>query len=384
MANRETDEQHVRAALDLAGQGIGLTSPNPCVGAVIVDQDGKVVGTGFHTYEGVKHAEVLALEKSGGMARGSTIYLNLEPCSHRGRTGPCADALIAAGIRRVVASISDPNPAVSGNGFARLREAGVTVATGIMEAEARRLNESFAKFIRHHTPLVSLKTAMTLDGKIAAPPKAKQAHRADKKDSDWITGAEARAHVQQLRHQSDAIMVGVGTVIADDPLLTDRSGLPRRRKLVRVILDSHLRLPLTSRIAQTAEDDVVVMCVKADEDKRKKLEERGVRVEAIFQLGADGRPEMSAILENLGSKAITSVLIEGGAGVNGSALRSGMVDKLFFYYGSKILGGTDSVPFSSGSGFAGIAEAARVKSTKLHQFGEDFAVEGYLRDPYRD
>ncbi len=233
----------------------------------MVDGDDKLVGEGFHTYEGVKHAEVLAIEQAGENARGSTLYINLEPCSHQGRTGPCADAVIAAGITRVVACMADPNPAVSGRGFARLRQAGVQVASGLLEEEARPLNDAFAKYIRYKLPLVTLKAGMTLDGKIAPPREdlsgllsGRQELGAGGPTGGWITSDEARAHVQHLRHQHDAILVGVGTVIADNPLLTDRSGLPRRRPLLRVILDSRLRLPLDSRIVQTAKDDVVIFC----------------------------------------------------------------------------------------------------------------------------
>src|SRR5260370_16074244 len=211
-----------------------------------VDGGGNVVGEGFDTYDGVKRAEVLAIEQAGQKARGSTLYINLEPCAHQGRTEPCADAVIAAGIRRVVACMADPNPAVSGRGFARLRRAGVQVASGLLEEEARPLNDGFAKYIRYKLPLVTLKAGMTLDGKIAPPPEdllGAQALGAGGPTGGWITSDEARAHVQQLRHQHDAILVGGGTVIADKPLLTDRSGLPRRRPLLRAILDSRLRLP---------------------------------------------------------------------------------------------------------------------------------------------
>jgi diaminohydroxyphosphoribosylaminopyrimidine deaminase / 5-amino-6-(5-phosphoribosylamino)uracil reductase len=380
-----SDELFVRRALELAREGIALTSPNPCVGAVIVDRKGKIVGTGVHKYETVKHAEVLALEQAGEKARGATLYINLEPCSHQGRTGPCVDALIAAGIGRVVASITDPNPKVSGDGFAKLESAGIEVDTGILQVEAKTLNEAFAKYIRTATPLVTLKAAMTLDGKIA-PPSAKSpsptAVGAHGPTGGRITSESARAHVQQLRHQHDAIMVGVGTVIADDPLLTDRSGLPRRRPLLRVILDSRLRLPLESRVVKTAKDDVLVLCSFAEEKKKKQLHKRGIRVEQIPTATPDGRPEMSAISRTLGKMEIASLLIEGGALVNWAALASGIVDKVFLYYSPKILAGTGSVPFAAGAGFDRMSDAAYVKSIKLHRFGEDFAVEGYLRDPY--
>ena len=383
MADSHIDESYLHRALELARQGIGLTSPNPCVGTVIV-KDEEIVGSGFHTYDGVKHAEVLALDQAGDKAKGATVYVNLEPCSHQGRTGPCADALITAGVRRVVACMKDPNPVVEGKGFARLRDAGISVASGILEDEARTLNEFFAKYIRYHTPLVTLKTAMTLDGKIAPPPAVPHVPGIGGSSGGWITGQLAHNHVHQLRHQNDAILVGVGTIIADDPLLTDRSRLPRRRPLMRVILDSRLRLPLTSQVVQTAHDDVVVLCSFAEENRKRQLQEHGIRVEQISRATPDGYPDMVGIMERLGEMGITSVLIEGGALVNWAALASGVVDKVFLYYAPKILAGTGSVPFAAGTGFARMNDAAYVKSIRIHHFGEDFAVEGYLRDLYQE
>lgn len=387
MPDHSADEQLLRQALDLARQGVGLASPNPLVGVVIVDTHGAVVGTGTHTYEGVTHAEVRALTQASNKAKGGTLYINLEPCSHHGRTPPCTEAVIAAGIRRVVASMPDPNPLVCGQGFERLRAAGVQVEVGGREGQARRLNETFARYIRHGTPLVTLKAAMTLDGKIAPPP-ADALQRGDgTPPGGWITSDVARAHVQELRHQHDALLVGVGTILADDPLLTDRSGRQRRRPLLRVILDSRLRLPLDSRLVQSVTNaagsqDVLVFCSSDDENKRTQLQERGVRVEKLPSALPDGRPDMPAILRKLGQLEITSVMIEGGATVNWTALAAGVVDKVFLYYAPKILAGTGSIPFAAGAGFPRISEAAQVKSLHLHRFGEDFAVEGYLRDPY--
>jgi len=386
MSNHVQDEAFLRRALELARRGIGLTSPNPNVGALIVDASGRVVGEGTHTYDGVKHAEVLALEQAGEKARGATLYLNLEPCSHQGRTPPCADAVIAAGIRRVVACIDDPNPLVRGKGFAKLRAAGIAVASGFLADEARALNAAFAKYIRHGTPLVTLKAAMTLDGKIAPPPSGidPSTHGGGGITGGWITSEEARAHVQQLRHENDAILVGVGTILADDPQLTDRSGLPRRRPLLRVIMDSRLRLPLDSRMARVVADDVLVICSLAEENRKKTLVEHGVRVEQLPPATPDGRPEMTAVAELLGKLQITSLLIEGGAMVNWASLASGIVDRVFLYYAPKILAGTGSIPFAAGTGFRGMSDAAYVRSIQLHRFGEDFAVEGWLRDPYQD
>ena len=387
MPNRRTDEEFLREALDLARRGIGLTSPNPNVGALIISQGGEVVGSGTHTYEGLKHAEILALEQAGECARGATIYVNLEPCSHHGRTAPCADALIAAGVRRVVAGMPDPNPLVSGQGFARLREAGISVASGILGEESQYLNEAFANYIRRKTPLVTLKTAMTLDGKIAPPPGESEnptALGSGSASGGWITSETARAHVQELRHQSDAIMVGVGTIIADDPLLTDRSGLARRRPLRRVIVDSRLRLPLESRLVHSGREDVLVVCSFAEEKRKQTLREHGIRVEQLPIATPDGRPSLTRLMQLLGQLEITSLLIEGGAMINWAALHSGIVDKVFFYYAPKVLAGTGAIPFATTSGFRSLNDAAYVRGLRFHRFGEDFAVEGYLRDPYRD
>jgi len=279
--------------------------------------------------------------------------------------------------------MQDPNPLVSGQGFAKLRSAGINVSSGILEEPAKALNEAFAKYIRHHIPLVTLKAAMTLDGKIAPPPS--QSHpTAHSTRTGWITGESARAHVQELRHQHDAILVGVGTVLADDPLLTDRSGRPRRRPLLRVILDSHLRLTVESRIAKTAQDDVLVLCSFAEEKKKAQLLKLGLRVHQLPAATSDTHPDMAAVLHFLGQMEITSLMIEGGATVNWAALSAGIVDKVFLYYAPRILAGTASVPLAGGAGFASISDAAYVKSTRLYQFGGDFAIEGYLKDPYTD
>ena len=401
MALTAHDEEHLRAALNLARQSVGLASPNPAVGAVILDPNEQIVGRGFHQYDEKKHAEIVALEQAGARAKGGTLYINLEPCCHVGRTGPCTSAVFDAGISRVVAAMHDPNPRVAGRGFEQLRGAGVVVevAEGELRNQARALNEGFAKFIQHQTPLVTLKAGMTLDGKIAPPPGEQEnptALGSAGASRGWITSEEARAHVQQLRHESDAILVGVGTVIADDPLLTDRTGIPRRRPLLRVIVDSRLRLPLESRLVETANKDVVVFCGFAEESHKKALEERGIQVEqlplyppawALVAGGravksADNRPDMRALIKRLGEMEITSLLIEGGALINWAALSSGIVDKVFLFYSLKILAGTGAVPFASGEGFRHMTEAAQVKSFQIHRFGEDFAIEGYLKDPY--
>jgi diaminohydroxyphosphoribosylaminopyrimidine deaminase/5-amino-6-(5-phosphoribosylamino)uracil reductase len=284
--------------------------------------------------------------------------------------------------------MADPNPKVSGRGFEALRAAGMDVEVGAREQAARQLNEAFARYIRHGVPLVTLKAAMTLDGKIAPPPAEALKEHAGMPAGGWITSQIARAHVQELRHQSDALLVGVGTILSDDPLLTDRSGRPRRRPLLRVILDSRLRLPFESRLVQDAaasrRNDVLVFCGSADERKQAELEQQGVRVETVPAFERNGRPDLPAILRRLAELEIASVMIEGGATVNWTALAANAVDKVFLYYAPKILAGTGSIPFAAGAGFSGMSQAAQVRHLHLHRFGEDFAVEGYLRDPYAE
>jgi diaminohydroxyphosphoribosylaminopyrimidine deaminase/5-amino-6-(5-phosphoribosylamino)uracil reductase len=373
----------MRRALQLARNGIALASPNPHVGALLVNAAGEIIAEGWHTYDGLKHAEVIAIEQAGERARGTMLYLNFEPCSHTGRTPPCVDAVMRAGISRVYVAMKDPNPLVSGRGLERLRASGVEVHCGLLEEEARKLNEAFAKYIVHKTPLVTLKAGMTLDGKIA-PAYTRSGSDVILGDAAaaWITSSEARERVQEMRHATDAILVGVNTVIADNPLLTDRTGLPRRRPLLRVVSDSKLRLPLESHLVKTAKDDLIVFCSFAEENKRRALEERGIRVEQVRHGTMDGRPDIASVVARLGEMEITSLIIEGGALVNWTALAASVVDKVFLFYAPKILAGTGSVPFASGPGFPRISEAAHVHSVTLHRFGEDFAVEGYIRDPY--
>ncbi len=360
----QTEADFLQRSLALARQGIGLASPNPCVGAVLVDENGEIIGQGLHTYAGIKHAEIVALEEAGARARGATLYINLEPCSHHGRTGPCADALIRAGIKRVVACMTDPNPAVSGKGFQRLRDAGVEVSVGTLESAAKALNEAFAKYIRTGEPLVTLKSAMTLDAKIA--PSQPGPYR--------ITGEAARAHVHQLRHQSDAILVGIGTVLADDPVLTDRSGSPRRRPILRVVLDSRLRLPRESRLLQTLDHDVLIFHSSDDEQRAEKLQATGACLHRIP--GSNGMLDLRAIMSQLGEMQITSLLVEGGSQTNAAFLAGGLVDKLFLFYAPKLYG--QGVPFLANE----IPPVDRSHTTTVHQFGDDFAIETYLRDPY--
>jgi diaminohydroxyphosphoribosylaminopyrimidine deaminase / 5-amino-6-(5-phosphoribosylamino)uracil reductase len=363
------EQQWMSRALELARQGTALVSPNPLVGAVVV-KERKIVGEGFHLYDETKHAEVKALEQAQAEARGSTLFLNLEPCSHHGRTPPCVEAILAAGVKRVVAAMTDPNPIVSGKGFERLRRAGVELETGVCREEAERLNESFTRYIRTALPFVTLKAALTLDGKIAAPDD----------NTGWITSEEARANVQQQRHAHDAILTGVGTIVADDPLLTDRSGLPRRRPLLRVVMDSRLRLPPTAKILSQADRDLLVYCSPgANPERRQELEQRGAEVVVV---SSEGRPGLREAVQDLGARQITSVLVEAGSALNWAALEAGVVDKVFLYYAPKILGGLDAMPLAGGPGIRAMRGALPVEKIQIHRFGPDFAVEGYLRDVY--
>src|SRR6267154_1990045 len=283
-------------ALALARRGIGLASPNPMVGCVIV-------GEGFHQYEWRDHAEIVALKSAGDKARGATLYVTLEPCNHTGRTGPCTEAIIAAGVQRVVAAMDDPNPVNSGRGFERLRVAGIDVFTGVCEEEASRLNEPFVCWIRTKKPFVTLKSPMTLDGQLALPPSGKKHGKHSGKRRNWITSEESRAEVHRMRHAADALLTGIGTILADDPLLTDRSGLPRRKRLLRVVLDTKLRLPPKSRIVQTADDDLLVFTAAAlNSPKARKLQKEGV--ELLRARERRGRIDLNAVLAELGKREI--------------------------------------------------------------------------------
>src|SRR5262245_37579728 len=368
-----TDERYLRMALALAQKGRGLVSPNPMVGAVLV-KGGKVLGTAHHSEFGGPHAEVVVLEKAGTKARGATIYLNLEPCAHQGRTPPCADALISAGVAKVVAAIEDPNPKVKGTGFGKLRQAGITVEiVADFAMEAAKLNEPYLHYMRTGRPLVTLKTAITLDGKISAPDD----------NRGWITSEKARAHVQDLRHDHDAILTGIGTVLADDCLLTDRTGLPRSRPLLRIVMDSQLRLPLDSSVVRSAQGDVVVVTTSASPpERRKQMESRGVKV-LTFD-GPGGRGDLRSVVNWLGSERYLSLMIEAGSKLNWTALETDCVDRVFFYYGPKILGGLEALPLAGGIGRRRRSDAIRVHKIAIHQIPPDeFAVEGYL-DVHRD
>ena len=360
----ETDQQWMERALKQAEQSVGLASPNPAVGCVLV-RDDRPVGEGFHQYDQRDHAEIVALKQAGPLARGATAYVTLEPCTHHGRTGPCADALLAAGITRVVVATADPNPVVRGKGIARLRAAGVEVSSGAGEDRARRLNDGFAKFITTGLPFVTMKVAATLDGRIAP---------AQRSAPYWITGEQARAEVHRMRHAADALIAGVGTILADDPLLTDRSRLPRRRPLMRIVLDSKLRTPLDSQLVKTADQDVLIFFSDASQTAQKDLASRGVR---LIQIAGDGsHVALSEAMAHLAEMQITSLLLEGGAEVHTSALNQGLVDKLMLFYAPRFLG-EKAMPM-----LGSIDGAPAIDDFSLRRFGQDFAFEAYLRNPW--
>ncbi len=363
------DLQWMRRALDQAARSVGLSSPNPAVGCVLVQQDGSMVGEGFHEYDKLDHAEIAALKQAGDRARGSTAYVTLEPCSHQGRTGPCADALIAAGVGRVVVATGDPNSAVNGRGIAKLRAAGIPVTTDVLRDEARALNDGFARYIQRRLPFLTLKAGVSLDGRIApATVPAGTTH--------YITSEASRALVQRMRHASDALITGVDTVLADDPLLMDRSGLPRRRPLLRVVLDSSLRFPAGSKLAQSAQGDVLIFHASSDSDRARALEAAGVRLERLDAV--DGHVSLVRVLERLGEMQVLSAMLEAGSRLNSAALAAHAVDKLCLFY-APVFMGSDGVPLLADSGrIEAVPERISWKT-----IDRDVCLEAYLRDPWK-
>jgi diaminohydroxyphosphoribosylaminopyrimidine deaminase / 5-amino-6-(5-phosphoribosylamino)uracil reductase len=371
--SREQDIYWMQRALDLARRGIAVTSPNPAIGCIILDQAGQIAGEGWHEYDLRDHAEVVALREAKEHARerihGGTAYVTLEPCNHTGRTGPCTEALIAAGIRRVVAATGDPNPNVTGHGMEKLRSAGVETVLGVCEKEARRLNEGFARWSQFKQPLVLMKVAMTLDGRIAPPP-GKHALR----EPFWITCEASRLAVQPLRWQADAALTGVDTVISDDPMLTDRSGLRRRRPLLRVVLDSALRMPLDSKIVTTAREDVLVYTISTDQRRISELRNRGVRVEVLP--AEAGRVPLPIVLDRLGAEGILTVLTETGTRLNTALLLGGLVDRVHLFVSPQIMG-SDAVP-----AFKGLANPLQMAAVEVERYGNDLGLCSLLRDPW--
>jgi diaminohydroxyphosphoribosylaminopyrimidine deaminase / 5-amino-6-(5-phosphoribosylamino)uracil reductase len=362
-----TDEFWMARALDLARRGVGLTHPNPAVGAVVV-KSGRVVGEGFHVYERRDHAEIVALRQAGKRAKGATLYVTLEPCCHTGRTGPCTRAVVAAGISRVVGAMRDPHSVVAGQGFQQLRRAGIAVTVGVGESDAQTLNESFSHWIVSKRPFVTLKTALTLDGQIS-----QQASSAT-----WITSPASRKEVQRMRHAADALLTGIGTVLADDPRLNDRSGLPRRRRLLRVVLDSRLRLPLRSELVRSAENDLLVFTGESPASKKARALIRA-GVEVVRLRTRRGRIDLRDVIRELGRREILSVMVEAGADLNGAMLEDGLVDKMVLFYAPQIMGGS-GVPMARIPSRL-FAKSPALTDLKLRTCGPDFVVEGYFHPP---
>lgn len=360
----ETDRFLMSRALELAARGVGLVSPGPLVGCVIASPEGEVLGEGFYVYEQLKHAETYALEQAEARAKGATAYVSLEPHAHHGRTPPCTDALIKAGIVRVVVPLEDPNPKVSGKGFAHLRAAGLEVSVGLLAREAEKLNEKYLHFMRTGRPFVHLKLAASLDGKIATRTG----------DSRWITGAESRARAHEMRHEYDAILIGAGTALADDPMLTDRSGRKRRRSLVRVLLDETLKVSPDSPLVKTAiETPLVIFAGDASPASKGALQARGVE---LVRDAANGR-DLRLVLEELGRRSLQSVLVEGGANVAGHFLDAGLVNKVSFFIAPLIIGGREAPAAVGGQGAETLCAALELKDVEITQRGQDIEVTGY-------
>jgi diaminohydroxyphosphoribosylaminopyrimidine deaminase/5-amino-6-(5-phosphoribosylamino)uracil reductase len=358
----------MKRALSLARKGIGRTAPNPAVGCVIV-QGGEIVGEGWHRKAGTPHAEIHALRRAGERARNADVYVTLEPCSHFGKTPPCADALVRAGVDRVFVGMIDPNPEVRGKGVEILRAAGIEVFSGILEGECRRLNEPFIKHVATGLPFVILKSAMTLDGKTATAAG----------DSKWITSGKSRDYVHKLRGIVDGIMVGVGTVIADDPQLTCRTS-GKGKDPVRIIVDSRLRIPLSARVlSQDSEAKTCIATILRGSEKMDELRALGAEIISCREL--NGRVDLGDLLRRLGAMGMQSLLLEGGRELAGEAMRLGLIDKYLLFYAPKLLGGGDGLGLFAGTGVERMDDAARLEEIRIHRFGHDFMIEGYPEYP---
>ena len=367
MREEPGDRAFMARALLLAESGRGRVSPNPMVGAVVV-KDGRIVGEGFHAKAGAPHAEVEALERAGGAAQGATLYVTLEPCCHYGRTPPCAPRIVQSGVRRVVVATPDPNPRVTGSGLAHLQEAGVETAVGVLEPEAVRLNEVFFAYMTCGRPFVTLKAAVSLDGKIATVAG----------ESRWITGEAARRRVHEMRNEVDAVLVGIGTVLRDDPLLTTRLGTPGQRDPMRVIVDNLARLPVRARVINPASRAPTVVAVgpKAPDYKVERLREAGATV--LVPPKSSRRVSLAGLMEALAAREVSSVLIEGGAEIHASALAEGIVDKVAFFVAPILIGGSTAPSAVGGPGIEKLADAIRLRDVRFIPLDQDLLVEGYV------
>lgn len=360
------DQNFMNIALDLAAKGAGYTSPNPMVGAVVVSE-GTIVGKGWHESVGGPHAEVNAINDAGNLAKGAALYVTLEPCNHQGRTPPCTQKIISAGIKRVVMAMADPNPNVSGGGEKFLKQHGITVESGICRNRAQRLNESFIKYVLTKKPFVTLKCAATLDGRIATRTG----------DSKWVTGKASRKYVHGLRHSADAIMVGINTIKTDNPSLTTRLENKKGVDPKRIILDTNLSIAEDAKVLQVAsESDTIIITGNSKSSKKNRLEKMGARV--IDADIKDSRIDLNALMIRLGQMEITSLLIEGGGQVAAASLKAEIVDKICFFYAPKILGGDDGVSMCSGTGPDLMSRSIPVKDITVRRFDDDVMIEGYL------
>ncbi len=358
------DLEMSKRALELAARGLGQVSPSPTVGCIVVSKDGDVVGEGTYLYKDVTHAEVIALNQAGERAKEGTAYISLEPHSHQGRTPPCTEALISAGIARVVVPIEDPNPEVSGKGFEVLREAGIEVVTGILKAEAEKLNEKFIHWHKYGRPFVHLKMAISLDGRIATRTG----------DSKWITGEESRERVQALRHEYDAVLIGSGTAVVDNPGLSDRSGKVRHRKLVRVVLDNSLKISSNSQLVLTANDFPTLIFTDTDDsDKIERLEDEGLEILRI----AEGGRNLAGVLSELGKREVQSILVEGGAEIAGAFYDAALIDKISFFVAPIVIGGKDATSAIGGQGAQQLSSAMRLENVENTPRGKDLEITGY-------
>ena len=363
---QDFDEQMMARAISLARNGLGRTSPNPLVGAVIV-RDGRIVAEGWHRKAGTPHAEIHALNMAGELARGATVYVSLEPCAHYGRTGPCAKALVEAGVSRVVVAMMDPNPKVAGKGIAILQEAGIEVTTGVLEQEARQLNEVFLKWMTTGLPFVALKTAMTLDGKIATAAG----------QSQWITNEASRYETHRLRDVYDGILVGINTALADNPALTTRLKQNPGRNPVRIVVDSRARLPLTAKlVTDGAARTIVAVTEQAPAERVEALRSAGVE---IIVAGSSNHVDMQSLMEQLGAMKISSVLVEGGGSVNFSLLQAGLVDRVYAFIAPKLVGGRDALTPVEGEGFQELDRAVELENIQLRQLGADVLLTGIVK-----
>ncbi len=362
------NEKYMKRAIELALMAKGKTSPNPMVGAVIV-KGGKIVGEGYHKKAGMPHAEINAIDAAGKGAKDGIMYINLEPCCHQGRTPPCTKALIKSGIKKVVVGMVDPNPIVSGKGIKELKDAGIQVSVGLLEKECRRINEVYLKYITTGMPFVLLKVAMSLDGKIATHTK----------ESKWITGKPSREMVHQLRDEVDAVMVGIGTVLHDDPNLTVDLKKKRVSDPIRIIVDSSLRIPLDANVLKSVSKSgaIIAATKRADDKKMSALKEK--RIDVLIIEGNEQRVNLMKLMEELGKREITSIMIEGGSELNSSAIEEGIVDKIIFFIAPRIIGGKDGISSVGGRGIVKLEDSLNIRDVHVDRIGSDIVVEGYLQ-----